>query len=61
MSLVYHRLNIYVPTNNNNNTSSRSFGSCIKSTQITRIAQIFANKICKIEYYLLNFNSIRLR
>ena len=34
---------------------------CIKSTQITQTTQIFANKICKVEYYLLNFNSIKLR
>jgi len=34
---------------------------CIKSTQITQTTQIFANKICTVEYDLQNFNSIRLR
>jgi len=28
---------------------------------MTQTAQIFANKICAVEYDLLNFNSIRLR
>jgi len=34
---------------------------CPKSMQITQTTQISANKICVVEYDLLNFNSIRLR
>jgi len=48
-------------TESNDNTTKGSQSGCVKSTQKTQTTLIFANKICKVEYYLQNSNLIRLR